>query len=81
VTKGDLIPALDLLAGPLWEEISVAIDQQFGTNPEWVTINLNLAMKSVFAQLTARFTVGSPLCKCDLDYQRQLLTVPSLNLQ
>jgi len=63
VTKSNLIPALELLAGPLWEEMSFAIDQQFGTNPEWTTINLNAALSSVVAHVTSRFTVGHPLCK------------------
>jgi hypothetical protein len=63
VTKSQLVPALDGLAGALWEELSLAMDHQLGTNPGWTTINLNLAMKSVFAQLTGRFTVGAPLCR------------------
>lgn len=62
LVKTQLNPMLDSLCDAINNELGVAFDEHFGTDPEWKEIDLYDAMTKIVIQVASRFTVGLPLC-------------------
>lgn len=63
MVKKDMNRVLETVMISLNEELTVAFDNQFGTNSDaWSDIQLLGTMKRIVAQGSSRFTVGLPLC-------------------
>ena len=63
MVKKDMNRVLETIMISLNEELTVVIDDQFGTNSDsWTDITLLATMKRTVAQGSSRFTVGLPLC-------------------
>ncbi|KAL1863326.1 hypothetical protein Plec18167_008188 [Paecilomyces lecythidis] len=67
LVKTQLNPMLDSLCDAINNELGVAFDEHFGTDPEWKEIDLYDAMTKIVIQVASRFTVGLPLCR-DKEY-------------
>lgn len=64
LVKTDFNRIIEPLSAAMYDELGIAIDQQYGTDTEnWREIDLLPTNKVIIAQAAARFTVGAPLCK------------------
>ncbi|KAM0287015.1 hypothetical protein ACHAQH_000700 [Verticillium albo-atrum] len=63
VVKRDMNAVLDSVVTALNDELSVAFDEQFGTDTEgWREIDLKKVMPLIISQAAGRYTMGLPLC-------------------
>ncbi|KAM0335535.1 hypothetical protein ACHAQA_000583 [Verticillium albo-atrum] len=75
VVKRDMNAVLDIIVAALHEELSIAFDEQFGTDMEaWREVDLIKVMPHIIAQAAGRFTVGVPLCR-DKEYRQTSIDV------
>ncbi|OHE96230.1 cytochrome P450 [Colletotrichum orchidophilum] len=67
LVKTELNAVLENICAAMNEELGVAFDKWFGTDPEWKEIDLLESLKMVVAQAASRFTIGPGICR-DEDY-------------
>ncbi|CCF32918.1 cytochrome P450 [Colletotrichum higginsianum] len=63
LVRTELNAVLENICASLNDELGVAFDKWFGTDPEWKEIDLFESVKMVVAQAASRFTIGPGICR------------------
>ncbi|KAJ0158932.1 Fumitremorgin C monooxygenase [Colletotrichum tanaceti] len=63
LVRTELNAALENICASLNDELGIAFDKWFGTDPEWKGMNLFESVKMVVAQAASRFTIGPGICR------------------
>ncbi|TDZ46961.1 Cytochrome P450 monooxygenase tenB [Colletotrichum trifolii] len=74
LVRTELNAVLENVCDAMNEELGVAFDKWFGTDPEWKEIDLFSCVRMVVAQAASRFTLGEPLCRNE-EYLKTSLAV------
>ncbi|TQN67157.1 Cytochrome P450 monooxygenase tenB [Colletotrichum shisoi] len=63
LVRTELNASLENICASLNDELGVAFDKWFGTDPEWKEIDLFQSVQMVVAQAASRFTIGTRICR------------------
>lgn len=67
LVRRQLTAHLDRIAGLMWEEVGLALDEIWGIETErWREINLDYTIRRVVARAANRIFVGEELCKSEV---------------
>lgn len=64
LVKTELSASLDTVCAAMSDELQAALDSHFGTEMNrWREVELCSTFRKIIGRVSARFTIGKPLCK------------------